>query len=147
MRITPTIAGLCLAASLASLALAGCGQKKLAECNALVQVINTGVVKLEKAPKNDADPSGVSDLRAMAESMARVAADAAGVELTLPDLKKMRDDYQKMAKDIAHAERDLAAAAQDRDAARRAAAETALDTAVKQEDPLVDQINKFCQGP
>ena len=55
----------------------------------------------EKAPKNDADPSGVSDLRAMAESMDRVAADAAGVELTLPDLKKMRDDYQKMAKDIA----------------------------------------------
>jgi hypothetical protein len=59
----------------------------------------------------------------------------------------MRVDYQKMAKDIAKAERDLAAAAQDRDAARRAASETALDGAVKQEDPLVDQINKYCQAP
>jgi hypothetical protein len=144
--ITPTIVGLCVAA-LAALASTGCGQKKLAECNALVQVINTGVVKLEKAPKNEADPSGVSDLRAMAESMDKVAADAAGVALTLPDLKKMRDDYQKMAQDIAKAERDLATAAQDREAAHRAAAETALDAAVKQEDPLVDQINKYCQAP
>jgi hypothetical protein len=142
-RIAVGIAGM----GLAALAGAGCGQKKIAECNALVQVINAGVVKLEKAPKNEADPSGVSDLRGMADAMDKVAADAAGVELTLPDLKKMRDDYQRMAKDIARAERDLAAAAQDRDAARRAAAETALDGAVKQEDPLVDSINKYCQAP
>lgn len=143
MRPRVALAGLCLAA----LAAGGCGQKKIAECNALVQVINAGVVKLEKAPKNEADASGVSDLRAMADSMDKVASDAGGVELTLPELRKMRDDYQKMAKDIARAERDLAASAQDRDASRRTAAEGALDAAVKQEDPLVDQINKYCQAP
>jgi hypothetical protein len=126
---------------------AGCGQKKIAECNAVVQVINAGVVSLEKAPKNEADSSGISDLRAMADAMDKIAAEAQAVELTLPELKKLRDDYQKMAKEIAKAERDLAAAAQDRDSGRRAAAESMLDAAVKQEDPLVDQINKYCQAP
>jgi hypothetical protein len=133
--------------ALAPLALTGCGQKKIAECNAVVQVINAGVVSLEKAPKNEADPTGVADLRAMADSMDKIAADAQSIQLTLPELKKLRDDYQKMAKEIAKAERELASAAQDRDTARRATAESTLDSAVKQEDPLVDQINKFCQAP
>jgi hypothetical protein len=132
---------------LATLALAGCGQKKITECNAVVQVINAGVVSLEKAPKNEADPTGVSDLRAMADAMDKIAADAQNIPLTLPELKKLRDDYHKMAKDIAKAERELASAAQDRDATRRATAESTLDLAVKQEDPLVDQINKYCQAP
>ena len=82
----------------------------------MVQVINAGVVSLEKAPKNDADPTGVAGLRAMADALDKVAADAGGVQLTLPELKKMRDEYQRIAKDIAKAERELAAAAQDRDA-------------------------------
>ena len=110
-------------------------------------MINAGVVSLEKAPKNEADPSGVSDLRSMADAMDKVAADAASVQLTLPKLARLRDDYQKMAKDIAKAERELAAAAQARDVARRQAAEGTLDAAVKQEDPLVDQINQLCQAP
>ena len=131
----------------AAVTITGCGQKKLTECNALVQVINAGVVNLEKAPKNEADPSGISDLRAMADSMDKVAGDAAAVQLTMPELKKLRDEYQRMAKEIAKAERELASAAQERDTARRATAEGTLDTAVKQEDPLVDQINKYCQGP
>jgi hypothetical protein len=69
------------------------------------------------------------------------------VQLTIPELRKMRDEYQKMARDIAKAERDLATAAEDRNAQKRTAAEGALDAVVKLEDPLVDQINKYCQGP
>src|SRR6185312_12451926 len=110
----------------------GCGQKKINECNAVVQVINAGVVSLEKAPKNEGDPTGVSDLKSMADAMDKVAADAAAVQLTLPKLIRLRDDYHKMAKDIAKAERELAAAAQERDAARRKDAEATLDAAVKQ---------------
>ena len=136
-----------VAAALVCAGACGCGQKKLTECNALVQVINAGVVNLERAPKNETDPSGISDLRAMADSMDKVAGDAASVQLTMPELKKMRDEYQRMAKDIAKAERELASAAQERDTARRGTAEGTLDAAVKQEDPLVDQINKYCQGP
>jgi len=128
-------------------AVAGCGQKKITECNALVQVINAGVVSLEKAPKNESDPSGIADLRGMAAAMDKVAADVGGVQLTLPELKKLRDDYQKMARDIAKAERELADAAAERNATRRSAAEGALDAVVKGEDPLVEEINKYCRAP
>jgi hypothetical protein len=139
---------LALGAVLAALgaATAGCGQKRITECNAMVRLINEGVSTVEKLPKNEADPSGVSDLRAMADAMDKVAADAESVQLTLPELKKLRDDYQKMAKDIAKAERELAASALDKDTTKRTAAAATLDAAVKQEDPLVDQINKYCQA-
>lgn len=158
-----------VAAILIAAAGSGCGQKKLTECNALVGVINAGMVSLEKAPKNDKDPTGIADLRAMAAGMDRIASEAAAVQLTLPELKKLRDDYQKMAKEIARAERELATAAEERSAARasageapseaalkavedrynarRSAADSAIEAAVKQEDPLVDRINKFCQAP
>ncbi|APR79742.1 Hypothetical protein A7982_05089 [Minicystis rosea] len=159
-----------VAAALIVAAGSGCGQKKLTECNALVGVINAGMVSLEKAPKNEKDPTGIADLRAMAEGMDRIATEAAAVQLTVPELKKLRDDYQKMAKEIGRAERELATAAEERAAARNApngdgpseavlkaaedrytarrnAADSAIEAAVKQEDPLVDQINKFCQAP
>jgi septal ring factor EnvC (AmiA/AmiB activator) len=128
-------------------ALAGCAQKRVAECNALITVINGGVQNLEKTPKAENDPTGVADLKAMAARMDNVALETARVPVTITEVKKLSADYQKMAKDIAKAERDLAAAAEGRDAAKRTAAEQALDAAVKQEDPLVDAINKFCQTP
>jgi hypothetical protein len=128
-------------------ALGGCGQKRVSECNALILVINGGVQGLEKAPKPENDPTGVSELKVMAERMDKVAGDTASVPVTITEVKRFSSEYQKMAKDIAKAARDLAAAAESRDAAKRAAAEQSLDAAVKQEDPLVDAINKFCQTP
>ncbi len=128
-------------------ALVGCSQKRVAECNALITVINSGVQNLEKTPKAENDPTGVGNIKAMAERMDKVALETARVPVTIAEVKKLSSGYQKMAKDIAKAERDLAEALDGRDAAKRTAAEQALDAAVKQEDPLVDAINKFCQTP
>jgi DNA repair ATPase RecN len=144
-NVPPRLPALALVA--AAVIASGCGQKKITECNAMIQVINAGMASIEKVPKNEADPTGVASLRALAEALDKVAADAGGVQLTLPELKKMRDEYQRIAKDIAKAERELATAAQDRDKARRDAAEAALDAVVKEENPLVEQINKYCQAP
>ena len=83
----------------------------------------------------------------MAASMDRVADSAAKIELTIPELKKLAADYHRMAREIARTEKELAAAAEARNVEKRAAAEKALETAVKQEDPIVDGINKFCQSP
>jgi len=124
-----------------------CGQKKVTECNQLIEVINKGVESLNKSPKGGADPTGANELKGMADSMDKVAADAAKVELTIPDLKKYSTEYQTMAKDVAKAARDMAAAAEAKDLAKINSAQAALDKAVKQEDPLVDSINKFCQAP
>src|SRR5262245_32361127 len=49
---------------------AGCGQNKISECNALIEVINKGVAAIEKGQKPDkaAEPSA-ADLKAMADTM------------------------------------------------------------------------------
>ena len=86
----------------------------------------------------------------MADAMDKVAGDAAKVELTIPELKKFSAEYQSMVKEVSKAARDLAAASdsKDKDAGGKvAAANAAMEKAVKQEDPLVDGINKFCQAP
>jgi hypothetical protein len=135
-------------ASLLAVGASGCGQKKVTECNSLIQVINTGVASLEKGPKLEGDPAnGVADLKAMADSMDKVAGDAAKVELTIPELKKYSTDYQAMAKEVSKAAREMAAAADAKDVQKITTSQTAMEAAVKKEDPLVDSINKFCQAP
>ena len=131
----------------ASSAVAGCGQKKISECNGLIQVINTGVQSLEKRPAFSGDASGVADLKSLADAMDKVAADAAKVELTVLELKKASSDYQSMATAVAKSARDMAAAAEEKDEKKMSASEAAMQDAVKQEDPLVDGLNKFCQAP
>lgn len=146
MRDQVTRAALLLGAGLLTLA-SGCGQSKISECNALIEVINKGVQSLEKGQKAGADPTGVADLKAMAEAMDKVAADAAAVKLTIPELQKFSNDYQGMAKEVAKAARDMAGAAEAKEPDKINAAQTSMEKAVKQEDPLVDGINKFCQAP
>lgn len=124
-----------------------CGQKKITECNNLIQVINAGVQNLEKGTKAAGDETGVAELKSMADAMDKVADDAAKVDITIPELKKYETEYQTMARDVAKAAREMAAAAQSKDMAKLNAAQSAMEKAVKQEDPLVDSINKYCQAP
>jgi hypothetical protein len=146
MRYQVTMAALVAGAGALALA-SGCGQSKITECNALIEVINKGVQSLEKGQKASSDPSGVNDLKAMADAMDKVAVDAAGVKLTTPELQKYSTDYQNMAKEVGKAARDMAAAAEAKDPDKITAAQASMEKAVKQEDPLVDSINKFCQAP
>jgi hypothetical protein len=89
----------------------------------------------------------VADLKKMADAMDKVAADAAAVKLTIPELQKYSADYQNMAKEVAKAAREMAAAAEAKDPEKINTAQATMEKAVKQEDPLVDSINKFCQAP
>lgn len=125
----------------------GCGQNKVSECNALIEVINKGVQSIEKGTKAGGDQGKAEELKAMADAMDKVAADAAQVKLTTPELQKFSTEYQTMARDVAKAARELAAATEANDLDKRDAAHAAIDKAIKQEDPLVDSINKFCQAP
>ncbi|HVY48413.1 MAG TPA: hypothetical protein VHB21_21140 [Minicystis sp.] len=148
MRLVRFFAPALFGSALLLVGAGGCGQKKVNECNALIQVINAGVQSLEKGPKLEGDPSnGVADLKAMADAMDKVAKDASKVELTIPELKKYSTDYQAMAKEVAKTAREMAAAAEAKDVTKITAAQAAMEKAVKQEDPLVDSINKYCQAP
>jgi hypothetical protein len=131
------------------LAFCGCGeQKKIKECNALVGVINAGVEKVQKGTSSAPDGGGaVSDLRALAEEMDGISKEAARVELSLPELMKLSKDYQAMATEVATAARELAGAVDNVDVEKMAKAQERMDQAVKREDPIVDEINKYCRAP
>lgn len=126
----------------------GCGQKKINECNQLIEVINKGVESLNKASRASAnDPTGTTEYKTMADTMDTVAADAAKVELTEAKLKELSGQYQTMAKSVAKAARELVTAADSQDFAKVNTAKAAVEKAVKEEEPLVDSINKFCRAP
>jgi hypothetical protein len=76
-----------------------------------------------------------------------VAEDAAKVKLSIAQLKDFSEKYQKMAKDVATSARDMAAAAEEKNIDKMTKAQEAMEGAAKQEDPLVDGINKFCGAP
>jgi hypothetical protein len=117
---------------------------KAEQCTALIKVINAGTEILETGGKAD---GGVGELRSMADTMDKMGADAAKVEVTIVELKTYAAEYQTMAREVAKAARDMAAAAEAKDAKRINAAQAAMDAAIKKEDTVVDAINKFCQQP
>lgn len=126
--------------------MAGCGPSKVAECNRLVGVVNQGVASLDQGMKATSDPSGVTELQAMADAMEKAAVDAGKVELSIGELKDFSKRYQDMAREVARSARDMAAAVDAKDAAKMSAAQESMEKAVKSEDALVDGINKFCGG-
>ena len=133
----------------AALLALGCSQhKKVTECNALVATVNTGIDKVQKAAGGGTDAGSVSaELRAVAELMDEIGAAAAKVELTLPDLQGYAREYQSIVKEVGAAAREVADAKDKADEAHMQRAQARMDSAVKREDPLVDQINQFCRNP
>lgn len=132
--------------ALCLLSVAGCAHKKVEECNLLAGVINDGLDKLEARPAPAGESNGVAELTSLAEAMDQLGQGAAKVTVTQPELQKIAADYQTMTKEVAQAARDMAAAAQAKDEKKLAAAEASLQAAVKKEDPLVTELNRFCHA-
>jgi methyl-accepting chemotaxis protein len=123
-------------------------QTKIKECNALVGVINAGVEKIQKGTTLSPDAgTAVTELRTLADEMDAIAKAAEAVELSIPELKKFSQDYKDMAIEVAASARELAQAVDNVDMEKMTKAQTRMDRAVKREDPLVEEINKFCHAP
>jgi hypothetical protein len=119
-------------------------KRKIVECNALIKIINKAVEDLNGRADDGSDP--VDDYKVMADTMARVADDVSKLETTDKQLKKLSDDYHGMARNVSKSARDLIKAADAGNLDRVEAAKTAIENAVKQEDPIVDAINKYCHA-
>lgn len=135
---------------IALLALGACGeQQKVEECNALVGVINEGIDKVQKITTAAPDGGGtaVSDLRALADEMDAIAKKAEAAPITIGELQKLSGDYRAMATEVAAAARELATAVDNVDGEKMKKAQERIVTAVQKEDPLIEQINRFCQTP
>jgi hypothetical protein len=135
-----------LFATICALSLAGCGPSKRKQCSELVEVINVGVSSVERGQKQRTnDPTGTVELREMADAMDRAASDAAQVKLDLPELVELSRRYQKMTKTAAEAARDVASSAEKKETEPMKKAQQRLNDALKEEDPILEQLNQFCR--
>ena len=128
--------------------LAGCGPSKVAECSELNKKINEGVDKIEKATTGKGDQeTNPADLKAMADTMDKIADDLSKTKTTIPELKDFSKKYQDMSKNIGKAARDMAGALEAKDAEKATKAQASLEAATQPEEALVESINKFCEAP
>lgn len=128
---------------------AGCsGIKRAQECKALVTTINQGVTGLEAVGKSKAggDAAVVANLKKMAESYEKLAADTSSSSISTPELSAQAKQYAGLAKRSAQAARDFAAAIEAKDAAKAKAAEREFDKLADEESKVVDAMNKTCGG-
>jgi predicted nucleic acid-binding Zn-ribbon protein len=138
----------CVGLSLAALT-PGCSQrKKVAECNALIGVVNHAVESIQSGARKAPDAgSADKDLRDMADAMTQIADEAAKLELSVAELKQFGKQYEQMAREVAAAAKDLATAIEKVDDEQMRKAQDRMEKAVQQEAPLVESINKFCRAP
>jgi hypothetical protein len=123
----------------------GCDGPKFAECEKLMGVINTGLDQIEanqQQLKNT--PDRIAELRAMADSLDKLAENAGAVKLETPELRELSTRYQKMAKEASNQARLLAEAESAKKVDEVKKAKSALNDAIKLEDPIVADLNKTC---
>jgi len=127
---------------------AACGPSKISECNALIEVLNKGAQNIDKGTKAvAANPMATAEYKGLADAADKVADEASKVKLELPELKKFSTDYQNVMKEFGKTARDTATAVDAKDTTKMTAAANAMEKVGKQEETLINDINKFCQAP
>ena len=130
-----------------AIAIGACGQSKIAECNALVGVLNTGAQDIHaRTNAITSKPEAIAEYKALAEAAEKVADSASKVDLRSPELKKLASDYQATMREFAKAAREIADA-NAKDIPKMNAAANTIEKVGKDEEQLVADINKFCQAP
>lgn len=108
-------------------------------------LVNTGLEQLENGRQQQKnDPTKTVELRKMADQVEKTSTDAAALSIATPEVKTFSTRYASMTKDIAKNAREVADAHEKNDLSRLEKARAALNETLKLEDPLVDEINKFC---
>ena len=142
--------GSMLVIALLTLPLVGCGKmKKTQECNAFIDKVNTSLPEIQKAANTNSDDpkASAAAMRKVAELYDKLGADIGGQEIGTEDLKKFSTEYNQMCAKASSAAKKVAEAFETTDLAKAESAKKELDEVEKQEDTLVDSINKFCQTP
>ncbi len=124
-----------------ALATSGCN-KKVDECNKLIQVMNSEGAKLN----TKGSPTDPAVMKKMADDLEAAAKAISAVEVTLPELIKFRDDSTKLFNELAGAARNSAKVLEGKDLAAATVALKQLTDSMQQNGKLVADINKFCSG-
>lgn len=139
MRIEPLV----LATLVTVAPLLACkGAKKVSECNAFIERVNTGIKEVESATKGD-DPASFEKA---AVAYDKLGADVGAMSFDTPELKAHSASYKAMCDSAAKTLREVSAALAKEDIKAATDAQGNFATLEKQENELVAKVNGFCTG-
>ena len=127
-------------ACLAVAALAGC-DRRVAQCNELIEVINA-----QQAALQSIDPEDGEALRRLAGALDTTAQAVGGVELESDQLRDYRDEYRSMCEGVSRAATTVAQHLSAGEKERADDAAVALRAMRGGEEKLVNSINGYCQN-
>jgi chromosome segregation ATPase len=123
--------------------LLACGAfKKVEQCNALVDKINTAQQAARRA--DSSEQASAEELKKLAGVLEQLAKDIGAMDIKNEKLRGYADEYQQMVSQMAAASRKLIAAVEAGDLAGATAAKAEMDAVSAKEDGLVAKINGFC---
>jgi hypothetical protein len=116
------------------------------ECTAFTGKVNETLRKvLELTQRQSSSQSDlVSDMDELAATYDRLAVDIGALDLQSKTLEKYATEYREMCAKAASAARQVGNAVRTKNAKQAESAEKDFDKIVKQEDELVDRINRLC---
>lgn len=132
-----------IAASL-SVLVTGC-ETKVAQCNKLTQVANAASAEFQTMGKSN-NPDKLAQLATAADRLDQYIQNMSAVELKDEKLVGFKGRFIQMYGEIRDASRALVTAAKAKDQKGAQSAFTKMTSGVKQESPLVNEVNQYCQA-
>ncbi|NJO78955.1 MAG: hypothetical protein HC827_10825 [Cyanobacteria bacterium RM1_2_2] len=130
---------------------ASCSESKVSQCSKLIDIANravTGVKQVsDSGVANTSQPSSIEQMNDIADVANNAKAEMEALQLNDEQLQGYQTRFITMYTDTNKATRDLVTAAEAKDAQAAQQAFNALQTATAQEEPLVTEVNTYCEVP
>lgn len=134
-----------LSATLLLAVLASCSNGKIDQCNQLIGVANQAVTEVETVTSNSA-PRDTETFSSITEAAQQAAAQFEAIDLTDEQLQSYRQRFIKLYNETGEATEQLVAAVEEQNLPAAQDAYTLLEDATSQEEPLVEEVNQYCQS-
>jgi hypothetical protein len=135
-----------LAITGAGLLAASCGPNRVAQCNELIQVINTAVTEVQSVTQSPEASSNPEALVQIADTADRAVEQMQSVELQDEQLVEYQNRFITMYQETSTASRDIYEASQNQNLEEAQAALGRLQAATAPEPGLVNDVNAYCGG-
>jgi hypothetical protein len=127
------------------LLVASCSESKVSQCSKLIDIANRAVTSVKRVSDSPRPDDSIEQMNEIADVANSAKAEMESLQLNDDQLKGYQTRFITMYTDTNKATRDLVSAAEAKDAQGAQQAFNALQTATAQEEPLVTEVNGYCE--
>lgn len=132
-----------------TLLVASCSESKVSQCSKLIDIANRAVTSVKRvsdsSQSESPQPDSIEQMNEIADVANGAKAEMESLQLNDEQLKGYQTRFITMYTETSQATRDLVSAAEAKDAQAAQQAFNALQTATAQEEPLVTEVNGYCE--